>query len=146
LANITLCGRTAIPVFHVLLANLDAWEIGFLIHLLSQMKHPVAGLGVQMNRSGSQTIFVVLPAPMQPFNVGETLKDAVGKKSIFFFPGPRDPPSLSISKRSLFPCRYWDLDIKGRPDTAAIKAWFKQKSGSQTVARPLGPGQLGEWP
>jgi len=31
--------------------------------------------------------------------------------------------------------RYWDLDIKGRPDTAAIKAWFKQKSGSQTVPR-----------
>jgi len=32
--------------------------------------------------------------------------------------------------------RYYDLEVSNRPDTAAIKAWFKQTSGAQSVPRP----------
>jgi len=31
--------------------------------------------------------------------------------------------------------RYYDLEVSNRPDTAAIKAWFKQTSGAQSVPR-----------
>jgi len=37
---------------------------------------------------------------------------------------------------SAAPRRYYDLEVSNRPDTAAIKAWFKQTSGAQSVPRP----------